>query len=328
MDEFYFRIVAFTIAIIPSFVILGYFAVAAKVKIGHELVWNCFGFGACAAFPVIMFAGLFSPYLDLGDGIFNLSLKRAFFEAAIPEEIFKFFALICVCKRYLHKISARQIFVMSIACACGFACLENIFYVVESENWHRIAFLRSMTAVPGHAFVGATMGYFIVQARDRTNNPIWWGLAIVVPIILHGTYDFLLFANDFLDGRYVGNSSTHVLLFTLLFILVVILEGLLAHYLLNLVLNYREQSQEVYKSLNSVSLIWRRVEKINTNFLSWICLGSALIIAAIIFGFSVKQLGNSEDIAFGLGVSIFAFLHGVAFIGLSVIVKRRQKAQF
>ena len=71
--------------------------------------------------------------------------------------------------------------------------------------------MRAVTAVPGHAIFGVFMGYFYGYAklsdywgRDE-DRKAYLALSVVVPILLHGCYDFLAFAQE-------GNSR-----FTLLF---------------------------------------------------------------------------------------------------------------
>src|SRR5204862_7466350 len=56
----------------------------------------------------------------------------------------------------------------------------------------RIALFRALTAVPGHAFMGAIMGYYAGQARfgradARVSN---WITAFAAPVALHALYDF------------------------------------------------------------------------------------------------------------------------------------------
>ena len=86
---------------------------------------------------------------------------------------------------------------MSLFVALGFAFFENILYVLEGGV--ATAFTRAITAVPGHAADGVFMGYFLGLAKLydlhgkedlRKKN---MALSIIVPMILHGIYDYLLF---------------------------------------------------------------------------------------------------------------------------------------
>lgn len=78
--------------------------------------------------------------------------------------------------------------------ALGFACIENIMYVMQHGIGTGI--LRAICAVPGHAFDGVFMGYYLGLAKIselngrkdlRQRNML---LSLVVPICLHGIYDF------------------------------------------------------------------------------------------------------------------------------------------
>src|ERR1051326_3664445 len=74
----------------------------------------------------------------------------------------------------------------------GFASLENFLYVAGDDHSLRVAVLRAFTAVPGHAFMGAVMGYFAGQARFglAEKRVLNWTWAFAVPVALHTLYDF------------------------------------------------------------------------------------------------------------------------------------------
>ena len=85
--------------------------------------------------------------------------------------------------------------VYAVSVALGFALWENISYVLQYGL--DTAAIRAVTAVPGHACVGVFMGVWYGAARrdalagdpvrarsDRTR-------ALIVPLLLHGCYDFI-----------------------------------------------------------------------------------------------------------------------------------------
>ena len=91
----------------------------------------------------------------------------------------------------------------------GYGAFENVKYVYSYG--FATGLVRAVTAVPGHAIFGVFMGYFYGYAklsdywgRDE-DRKAYLALSVVVPILLHGCYDFLAFAQE-------GNSR-----FTLLF---------------------------------------------------------------------------------------------------------------
>jgi len=74
------------------------------------------------------------------------------------------------------------------ASALGFATVENIMYVLR-HGWFT-AIVRAFLSVPGHAFFGATMGYYLGFARFYKGKR-FIVYAILVPVILHTAYNFV-----------------------------------------------------------------------------------------------------------------------------------------
>ena len=85
--------------------------------------------------------------------------------------------------------------VYAVCVALGFALWENIGYVVMYG--FGTALVRAVTAVPGHACFGVFMGAFYGMARRCANygyeraSKNCRRLAVVVPMVLHGIYDFI-----------------------------------------------------------------------------------------------------------------------------------------
>lgn len=82
----------------------------------------------------------------------------------------------------------------------GFACFENILYVMQYGV--QTAISRAFLAIPGHLCDGIAMGYFLSMAKLSliNNNPSLSkkniALSLLVPVAAHGLYDYLLFACD------------------------------------------------------------------------------------------------------------------------------------
>ena len=80
--------------------------------------------------------------------------------------------------------------------ALGFALWENISYV--GRYGLGTALIRAVTAVPGHGCFGVFMGAFYGMARRYENfgyikkSRSCRRLAVIVPLLLHGTYDFIV----------------------------------------------------------------------------------------------------------------------------------------
>ena len=77
----------------------------------------------------------------------------------------------------------------------GFALWENISYVLSYG--FATAVVRALTAIPGHACFGVFMGAFygIAKRYAKKGNSFASGflrvLSVIVPMLLHGTYDYI-----------------------------------------------------------------------------------------------------------------------------------------
>ncbi len=85
--------------------------------------------------------------------------------------------------------------VYAVFVSLGFALWENISYVMAYGIG--TALVRALTAIPGHACFGVFMGIFYGMAKRAELSG--WGtdarffrvLALFVPSLLHGTYDYI-----------------------------------------------------------------------------------------------------------------------------------------
>jgi len=93
--------------------------------------------------------------------------------------------------------------VYGVALALGFACVENVMMV--ARDGLRVGLLRALFAVPAHALFGATMGFYMGRAKlghgarqgappGRGERALHLSLALLLPILFHGAYDFALMA--------------------------------------------------------------------------------------------------------------------------------------
>jgi len=78
----------------------------------------------------------------------------------------------------------------------GFAALENVLYVMDGGLVTAVS--RALLSVPGHAFFALYMGIYLGDAKlaevrgDAYMRGHFLRLAIVVPVLLHGFWDFSL----------------------------------------------------------------------------------------------------------------------------------------
>lgn len=127
------------------------------------------------------------------------SLYQAFCTAAIPEEVCKlFFLYLFIWKsRYFDEYYDGIEYAACVG--LGFAGLENIMYVFRGGL--DVAISRAIFAVPAHFFFAIFMGYFFAFAKFRPwkkSYYLFW--ALVVPILLHGIYDFVLMYGDLISN--------------------------------------------------------------------------------------------------------------------------------
>lgn len=90
--------------------------------------------------------------------------------------------------------------VYAVAASLGFAAVENILYVFQGGM--SVALLRALTSIPGHAMFAVFMGFHYGLAK-RADVRGAVGIrdselrkSLLVPIVLHGFYDFTLSAGS------------------------------------------------------------------------------------------------------------------------------------
>src|SRR5258707_262324 len=100
-------------------------------------------------------------------------------------------------KAYTHGI------VYAVSVSLGFAGLENILYVMNSENGVATGIMRMFTAVPAHATFAVLMGYFMGIAKHEKGKAhyVWYGLGAAT--LFHGAYDYFWFI-AYVPGLWTG----------------------------------------------------------------------------------------------------------------------------
>ena len=169
-----------------------------------SLLLKCL-FGGCLSILLSLLMSLpVGNLIGEFQGNFLSSLQKSFLLAAIPEEIAKFVML------YLFVWKSRELnhhydgIIYSVFVSLGFALIENILYVFKGG--FGVAFMRAVLAVPGHGFFGVLMGYYFSLARFHTGEKRKEFLikSLVIPIIFHGAYDFLLFYMSVSDNVFLA----------------------------------------------------------------------------------------------------------------------------
>lgn len=194
-------ILTFIIAVIPT-IILGYFVykkdILEKEPIG--LITTLFCLGTAIILPAIILENVITLILPITSNEILNCFTLSFFCVALVEEGLKASMAYEIAWRNKNFNHIYDGIVYCVFTSLGFATLENILYVFTYGNMTGI--LRAIVSVPGHAFFGVTMGYYMGFAKynehiadnsKKTRNIL---LSILLPIVFHGLFDFLLLTNN------------------------------------------------------------------------------------------------------------------------------------
>ena len=209
--------------VVPSFLLLAYFRARDLNPEPARMLWKTFGWGVAICLPVIpvelAVGRIIAPLSALP---YEHGLVHAMLGAAVPEELFKFGVVVLVCMRSRDFDEPMAGIVYGAVASLGFASLENLFYVAGDAHSLRVAILRAVTAVPGHAFMGAIMGYYAGQARfgAEGSRVVNWVKAFTIPVVLHTLYDFPALTQETLEKLQHGSATTGTLPFLTIAVLV------------------------------------------------------------------------------------------------------------
>jgi RsiW-degrading membrane proteinase PrsW (M82 family) len=161
-----------------------------------KLLIKSFVWGCLVTIPIVLIE-LFLTNLNTFENAFWHSFYEAFIVAALVEEGFKFLVLYKIIWKNKEFDQYYDGIVYAVFVSLGFALVENISYVMMFGLG--VAVLRALLSVPAHGLFGVIMGYCFANARFSTNNRerrSWLWLAVLVPILFHGLFDFLLFSME------------------------------------------------------------------------------------------------------------------------------------
>ena len=160
--------------------------------------------GLFSAFIASVLEGIF--YLKEAD-LFSIFLDCFVFIALI-EELAKFLCATLGTKMTKSYDNFYDSIVFCTAVSLGFAGIENVLYVFRSRTISvatgvGVGFLRALLAVPGHVVFAVFMGYFLDKKVGHKyqgkSSAIYGFLAIFIPILLHGLYDFFCLTLGIMD---------------------------------------------------------------------------------------------------------------------------------
>ena len=189
-------------AVLPVILLCFYIYKKDINKEPKGMLTKIFIFGMLICIPVIILELLVGSVIDPqeSDSIIYIFIGT-FISIAFIEELFKWFVVRGFGYNSKNFDEIYDVIVYAVFASLGFACLENIGYVVQ--NGFGVAVLRALLSVPGHMCDGVLMGYFLSKAKvnslNRNNalakkNMI---LSLLVPTIAHTIFDACLTAGSF-----------------------------------------------------------------------------------------------------------------------------------
>ncbi len=186
-------------ALLPAIILMVYVYQHDKIeKEPFRLLLVLFIFGALSCIPAGLLEDFFSGVLES----MNIQDTQTYYIimcfgiVACSEEGLKLFFL----KRKTWKCPDFNYtfdgLLYSVCVSLGFAGLENIMYVLDYG--FGVVISRGLLSVPGHCTFAIFMGLFYSRAKfySAYGNKIRAGvnklLSFVVPVLLHGYYDYCL----------------------------------------------------------------------------------------------------------------------------------------
>lgn len=200
--------IIFAAAVVPGLLLLYYVYSKDFNPEPKRMIWKGFLYGAISVFVSTLISG---PLLNMGLYVNEPktlleAVKVSFFGAAIPEESAKLLMLWLLLRNCREFDERYDGMVYAAAVGLGFACVENLMYVVSSgAAWFYVSATRALFAVPGHFAFAIAMGYYYSKNHFEWHRSSEWDRIKVwlIPVLLHGIYDTLAFSSE-LDVAWSG----------------------------------------------------------------------------------------------------------------------------
>lgn len=184
------------LAVLPSIILARH--VLAYDRIEKEpagLLILLFVMGALTCFPAGVLEGIFCGLVEsMTDNVGTISRLTYLLIVPLSEEGVKYLALRTTRRNRNFNYTFDGI-VYAVIVGLGFATLENILYVMDSGTLD-VAIMRGLFSVPLHCTCAVFMGYYYGVARgqevrgSRAESRRAYRLALVIPCIIHGIFDY------------------------------------------------------------------------------------------------------------------------------------------
>jgi len=233
--------VAFISAVLPVLLLLWF--VRRKDNLNPEPVGKlilAFFMGCLSVVPAAvqeMFLSSFAPSHPVLEGVYT-----GYVVAGFSEELWKLLLLILVIWKSRHFDEYFDGIVYAVFLSMGFACVENVQYVMGGSDPLGTALMRGLLAVPAHFLFAVTMGYYLSLAKfDPQHRVSHFLKALLYPLLLHGTYDSLLMVSSNLQG---SESPVSMLVCIVLFVVFVVFDIRMWRWGLKRIKRLQERSKE------------------------------------------------------------------------------------
>lgn len=184
-------------AILPIIGLCSFIYKKDPTKEPKSLLAKLFVFGFFSSIPVIIVELILGNIFPTeSSGSFIQMFINVFISVALVEEGFKW--LITKKFGYDNKEfdEVYDIIVYAVFVSLGFACIENILYVLSYGLGNAI--MRAITSIPGHTCFAVIMGYYYSKAKInemnksnlKSKNLV---LSLLAPTLAHTLYDATIF---------------------------------------------------------------------------------------------------------------------------------------
>ena len=200
-----YSIILLIVSVLPVVLLGTYIYIKDKNKEPLGLLLRLFFSGVLSVFLVLVYSSVLQTFIPFfGYDETKLSLVELFISVfigiALIEEFSKWIMLYIIAYDHKEFDEFYDMIQYAVFVALGFACLENIGYVFQ--HGIGVGFIRAVLSVPGHAFDGVFMGYYLGLAKmAKLNNNKQLEkknkfLSLLVPTITHGIFDYCLMSGN------------------------------------------------------------------------------------------------------------------------------------
>lgn len=199
MDLIFF-IVAAVVGLLPAIALYKWILKKNNDEKIEEIYKKSFKSGITSIFPIILVSltlhviGKLSNLEQINPLLYQFYYK--FIVLAFAEELVKFLIFKKIIKKAEYNYSWFNLTIIMTLIGLGFECIETVILAIGSNIITMI--IRGISL--GHAGYGFIMGWFYGKMK-KTKKKIYGILSFLIPLTLHGLYDFgltneLIEAND------------------------------------------------------------------------------------------------------------------------------------